>query len=38
MEGMDVSLGMVSKALSSGREETVEENGCLPFDILFLDV
>jgi hypothetical protein len=35
---MDVSLGMVSKALSPGGEETFEENGCLPLNILLLDV
>jgi hypothetical protein len=38
MEGVDVPLGVVPKALSSRGEEVAEEDGCLSFDILFVHV
>ena len=38
MEGVDVSLGMVSQALPGGRAEAVAEDGRLSVDFLFVHV
>lgn len=38
MEGVDVSVGVVSEALPRGGEEAIEEDGRLSSDILFVHV
>lgn len=38
MEGVDVSVGVVSEALPGGGAKASKENGCLPADFLLFHV